>query len=201
MIGAEIVVYHSGVRLPHEENRPLDELMETEREELYWLGERAKELGVSIAVENHNPQRWDIDRGGADKYGLFLNRLLEQIRTIAHANVGICLDYGHAYLSSSQFNYDFADAIRNVMPHVNHLHIHDNFGKVPMVERPYVYQYNYGEDDLHLPVGWGSIPYGELFRMDSQSVIGVVELKPRYVKDTAMCIAQVSQLLTNYQNV
>jgi hypothetical protein len=37
--------------------------------------------------------------------------------------------------------------------------------------------------------------------MESRPVIGVVELKPRYIKDSAICIAQVTQILQNYQKV
>ncbi|UUZ97811.1 sugar phosphate isomerase/epimerase [Paenibacillus sp. P25] len=98
LIGAEVLVYHSGIQLPSDECRSMDKLIE--REELHRLAIRAKELWVQISVENHNPQLRDKASNGNHKYGQFLGHLLELVR-IDHPNVGICLDYGFSYLSAN----------------------------------------------------------------------------------------------------
>jgi sugar phosphate isomerase/epimerase len=194
-IGAEVLVYHSGVRLPRDEHRPLEELMEFERNELIKMADRAAELGVNISVENHNPNPEDVRSEEINKYGLFLDRLYEQVNLIDHSHVGICLDYGHAFLSANYYQFDFLKETEKIMDRVNHVHVHDNFGIVTQEQRPYVYQYNFGEGDLHLPIGWGKIPYQEIFNRDSKPVICLVELRPRFMRDTGKCVEDIKRFL------
>ncbi len=51
MVGAEVLVYHAGVRLPQDEHRPMDELLEIEREELYRLGRRPKSWESTLPLK------------------------------------------------------------------------------------------------------------------------------------------------------
>ncbi len=102
----------------------------------------------------------------------YLEPVIECVRRIARPNVVITLDVGHAYLAASQFRFDFLGAVRGAVPHVRHVHVNDNFGRYnPLRLRDFtLYKtqtpadtFPLGKGDLHLPVGWGSIPLDQVF--------------------------------------
>jgi len=49
-------------------------------------------------------------------------------------------------------------------PLSEHIHMHDSFG---IIERIWTYidaeNTSYGQGDLHLPLGWGDIPFDKIF--------------------------------------
>jgi sugar phosphate isomerase/epimerase len=93
--------------------------------------------------------------------------VVERVGEIGRPNVVMTLDVGHAMLAAAQFEFDLLDAIRAARPHVRHVHVNDNFGRYdPLrLENFTLYKtqtpadtFPLGKGDLHLPVGWGSIP-------------------------------------------
>lgn len=197
LIGADLIVYHSGVRMPYEEDYDLERIVQIEASELKELAQKAAKKGIQIAVENANPTPREIFSGKNHSYGSCIKKLTDQIKSINEDNVGICLDFGHAYLAAKFYKYDFFEAIEYAAPYVNHFHIHDNFGKVMSSNRPYMYLYPFGEDDLHLPIGWGEIPYNKIFSSIDfpRPKVLVFELKPRYFKEAKECIVNVKKML------
>ena len=58
---------------------------------------------------------------------------------------------------------DYVSALKAFAPLVNHLHVHDSFGKPPTLKTfTAAERFAYGLGDLHLPLGWGAIPFEDL---------------------------------------
>ncbi|HTD46878.1 MAG TPA: sugar phosphate isomerase/epimerase family protein [bacterium] len=98
--------------------------------------------------------------------------VIDCVRRLNRPNVVMTLDIGHAYLASVYFRFDFFEAVRAVLPFVRHVHVNDNFGRYdPLrLENFTLYRtqtpadtYPLGKGDLHLPVGWGTIPLEKVF--------------------------------------
>ncbi len=100
----------------------------------------------------------------------------EQLSTLAAAletalvtavpgkRVGVCFDAGHWYsFSGGARRRDLGRWLEVLGPHIRHLHLHDNDGS----------------DDLHLGLGRGNIPWGELFStLDRLSAPPTATLEP-----------------------
>jgi sugar phosphate isomerase/epimerase len=166
-MGAEVLVYHSGRREADGTGAlTLGALLEIERDGLRTMGDFAAERGVMIAVENMTPT--SERKAGLPElvpYGADLRELARQIAAVAHPNIGMCLDFGHAHLSETSTGGNIMEAVAAAAPWVNHTHIHDNFGR-PDSHPHYAAHPDLraiGESDLHMPIGWGTIPYREIF--------------------------------------
>src|SRR5215210_4640340 len=102
-IGAGVMVCHAGQRVGARDARhSMRDQLSAERSALREAGGLAGELGVTIAVENYYPER-PILRGTVYDYSVWPSQLAEQISTIDHPAVGICLDVGHAALAAGFF--------------------------------------------------------------------------------------------------
>jgi sugar phosphate isomerase/epimerase len=180
-IGAEVIVCHAGQRLGARDARcSMRDQLSAERSALREAGELAGELGLTIAVENYYPEQ-PILRGAVYDYSVWPRLLAEQISTVDHPAVGICLDVGHAALAAGFFGFDFIEECAAVAPLVRHVHLHDNLQRTNLTGVPAVSEHTvYGMGDLHLPPGRGTIPLGDLFhRMDfPENPSCCVELSP-----------------------
>ncbi len=156
-LGSDIVVYHlgayiEGIGLYYEQRkREIDSLKE--------IGEYAKNKGVKIAIENTKQSAQEV---------------VDTIESIDMDNVGMTLDFGHLYLWSKKYNENYLKEVEIALEHAIHIHIHDNFGEDPSVyryqdEQPEVYRLSLGLGDLHMPIGWGDIPYDTIFDMIRKS--------------------------------
>ncbi len=201
-IGASILVYHSGLQaldaaraglraLPSDE-----ELAAGRRREvaaLRDLASLAADLNVTIAVENGDPHLWEYNvlqahgRPPEDlpKYHarLQIPPIIEQLAAVGDPAVGLCLDLGHLHVAAHTLGFDFLEAVSQAAPWVCHLHVNDNFGKLDAGFDQESARLPFGEADLHLPPGWGAIPYEEVFaRLSDYRGILVLEIKPRYLE-------------------
>ncbi len=122
------------------------------------LADRAQDQRLRIGVENIEVER--------------LAPVLEFVRRVDRPNVGLTFDVGHAFLAARYFGFDYLEAVRAAGPLLIHLHVTDNFGRYdPLrLENFTLYRtqrsrdiFPVGRGDLHLPVGWGAIPYDETF--------------------------------------
>ena len=181
------------------------ERKKVERETLAELADYAQERGVTICVENADPRvdeeaLWELARRvrvkgvdifyriapGGDiaiyNYGGVIERLVEQVKGVGKENVGITFDFGHAYIASHFYGFDFLASIELAKPLIKHVHVHDNFSRPAGVERRQIALIAQGKGDLHMPVGWGAIPYREVFsRLKGYDGVVLLELKPRYM--------------------
>jgi len=122
------------------------------------LADRARDNHLRIGIENIEVER--------------LAPVLEFVRRVDRPNVGLTFDAGHAFLAARYFGFDYLEAVRAARPQLIHLHVTDNFGRYdPLrLENFTLYRtqrprdtFPVGRGDLHLPVGWGAIPYEETF--------------------------------------
>jgi len=247
-IGAEIFVYHSG-KIPLQEEikgegirqnsflkvpsqKKIDRLKKIEIETLQELATFAKDLGVTIAIENISPDVeeesiWELSkRFNNDKmlpssvltpktpkptflreiskynYGTKIEELVEQVKKIDRENVGITFDFGHAYLASKYYRFKFLDSIKLALPYIKHVHIHDCFGKPKLsYEEQDINLIQFGIGDLHMPVGWGAIPYNKIFHLlKNYNGVLCLELKPRYKKFYKYSLQKLEELVEGTNN-
>ena len=197
----------------------VNEQERVERETLAELGEFAREEGVTICVENTGPRvdeeaLWEMARRvrvkgvdlfyriapGGDitlyNYGGVIERLVDQVKGVGEENVGLTFDFGHAYIASRYYGFDFFDAIELARPLIKHVHIHDNFGRPAGVDRRPIALISEGKGDLHMPIGWGGIPYREVFsRLKGYQGVVLLELKPRYTPYLEDALQETRRLL------
>ncbi len=168
---AKVLVYHNG---NFERRKQEDELQnlagEREIRALRTLGEFADKRGVQICLEN-----------GA----LSIEELVTIVRKVNRENVGITYDFGHAFLYYSWYGgeKEFLRSIKEALPYLKHVHIHDNFGRANITSQdtPYINRLPFGEGDLHMPPGMGKIPYEKIFPLLREyRGIAMAEIDPRY---------------------
>ncbi len=194
LIGASIVVYHCGSYLKTENGAEFTEYeqRENEVESLKKLADYAAEKGVYIAVENVSQSARSV---------------IELIKAVNKDNVKMTLDVGHLYFwgKTRGTRYNFLEEIERAMPYTIHIHVHDNFGKPP-----FMYGYSFEEldtflltlglGDLHMPVGWGEIPYEKVFEIITKYnyngvIIAEINSWERYYKALKDIPSNINRLL------
>lgn len=190
-IGSETVVYHASKADFNEQTlntyyypvygkkhkeQIFDGLIEQEIIFIRELADYAKELGVTLTVENN----WADNAEAEYTYGIYPETLVEYVKRINKENVGIVYDFGHGYIASKKCNFDFLGAVKWVEPYLRHIHVHDNFGFTDGGEKN-IDRIPFGYGDLHMPVGWGEIPYNEIVKIiDNYTGVFTMELQPRF---------------------
>ena len=214
-IGGRLLVYHSGLQaldaartgtgsLPSDDE--LARGAEREVAALKRLAPIAADLGVIIGMENGDPHLWEytvLKRDGKRSDALVkfharmrTSALVAQAEAVNHPNVGITLDLAHLHLAAHALGDDYLDAISVAAPWVCHLHINDNFGKLDAGVDYEGYRLPYGEADLHLPPGWGAIPFADAFaRLKDYEGDIVLEIKERYRDHLAEALDNTRQIL------
>jgi sugar phosphate isomerase/epimerase len=154
-LGAIHLILHTGTG-SFENPASLEAAYEDQRQCFHTLGDFAVQHGVMLMVEN-------IFTMTPQEHTALPSRLASEIAAIGHSHVAACLDFSHASLTSSMRGADFMQEINALAPFTRHLHIHDSFGE-PFHLRTYsrAERVAYGLGDLHLPLGWGNLPWGEI---------------------------------------
>jgi len=169
-IGAKTFVYHQGKLKSNGNDVTEEEAREIEVDELSDLGKLAKSEGVTICVENIHSS---------------ITHLIKLIENVGRESIRMCYDFAHSYMNSKKFGYDFLRSIQIAKPYIRHAHVNDNFGKgKPESAPPYIEAMPRGIGDLHLPIGWGTIPYEDVFRvMAGYDDIYILELQERFFEN------------------
>lgn len=183
-VGAGILVYHSGlqaldlvqygVRRSLLSDAELAEGAQLEVAALQTLAPLAADAGVIIGMENGDSHQWEHQlmaqfeqpRAALSKHHarLHIAPIVRQLAAIDHPNVGMTLDIAHLHIAAHDMGFDYLAAVTEAAPWVKHLHANDNFGRLDQGFDNEVDRWAYGEADLHLPPGWGAIPYAEVFK-------------------------------------
>lgn len=143
LAGCDVMTVHSGFppRLPEPGTR--EHLNRRMAGYLQWLADQAGEHGVRLAIENV----FEADP-----------RLISDLcEGIGRSNVGVCLDVGHAYLSSG---YGLDTWVHELAPLLVSMHLHDN-------DRVH---------DRHWGIGLGTVPFNALKRALADPALGEVRL-------------------------
>ncbi len=188
-INARVLVYHPGryrseigmlLRSNREQctQQRLEELRKIEQRILKYSIPLLKDTGVTLAMENARP--FLGERGYT--YAEDISELVSQVEEIGEENVGITLDFGHAYLYTIYSNKNFLEEIAKVKPYLKHIHIHDNFGyPCYFQEKDQNFLVAHGRGDMHMIPGWGRIPFQEAFQMlKPVGCFVILELRSRY---------------------
>ena len=161
-LGADLMVYESGwiQEWPAGGFTTMLDFMALERDLLREVGEECLAWNSKIAIET---------MAGAEymrSYTDWPHQLAEQIVLTNHRAVGVCIDTGHSNIGASRLGYDLLNGVRQLSPHVFTFHLHDNFG---IWASPHLglnhkspESWALGLGDLHLPIGWGTIPFGQM---------------------------------------
>jgi len=169
-IGAKSLVYHQGRLKSNGDDVSHEEAREIEVDELFALSDLANKAGVSICVENIHSS---------------ITHLTKLIESVGEESVKMCYDFAHSYINANKLGYDFLRSVQVAKPYIRHAHVNDNFGKgKPESAPPYIEAMPLGIGDLHLPVGWGEIPYEDVFRaMAGYDGTYILELQERFFEN------------------
>jgi sugar phosphate isomerase/epimerase len=189
-VGVTALVQHSG-RAAAAPPAEIERLHAMERDALRALADIGARHGIRLAVET----LWVFDRA---QYTATAARLAEEIRAIDHPFVCGTLDFSHVYLYSTFLGLDFRAQVEAFAPVTGHLHVHDSFGR-PKLTPMYAAseELAFGLGDLHLPLGWGDIPWDEMLPkltfQDDTAVI--VELPPHFAEEAPAVAAAARRLI------
>ena len=214
-IGAKRLVYHSGLQAldaARTDTAPLpsdDQLKRGAEQEIIAFRELApiaEDADVVIGMENGDTHLWEYavlkanSKPDADlpKYHarLRIQPIIDQLEAIDHPNVGMTLDLAHLHIATHALGDDYLDAVALASPWVKHLHMNDNFGKLDVGFDNETDRLPYGEADLHLPPGWGAIPFVDAFeRLQDYEGDLILEIKNQYWDHFGEALENTEQLL------
>lgn len=183
-------VIHAGM-MPVKQVPAIEDAYTRQREWLARAGELADALGLHVCVEN-------LFRGHDGRlYTPTPSRLAAELAAIGHPRVVATLDFGHAHLQGAHTGADLIAEVAALAPYAKHLHIHDNFG---LADDIWMYgvgeKLAFGHGDLHLPVGWGNLPWEGLIDACTfpDDVVFNIELEGRYWYAAADSVATTKAL-------
>lgn len=155
-VGASVMVHHPGVA-PAAPAREIERLHGVERDALRAMGDHAAGLGTRLAVETLFVER-------DDRYTAHPVRLAAELRAVDHPHVVGTLDVSHTRIMAARCGTAFEEAVRAFAPLAGHCHLHDSFGRPTTIDLFYHWpeRVAFGMGDLHLPLGWGDIPFDTL---------------------------------------
>lgn len=214
-IGATRLVYHSGLQaldaartgmVPLPDDDQLAYGADQEIRALQELAPVAADANVIIGMENGDTHLWEyavLQRNQKmpnemAKYHprLRIQPMIGQLQAINHPNIGMTLDMAHLHIGAHALSDDYLEAVSLAAPWVQHLHINDNFGKLDVGFDAEISRLPYGEADLHLPPGWGSIPFREAFaRLNGYEGDIILEIKQQYWDHFGDALANTRDLL------
>lgn len=191
-LGARHYVIHSGMT-PVGQGDGIEAAYDRQRRALSRAGDRARDHGLALCVET-------LFGGFSGRvHSTSPARLAAELALIDHPAVWATIDFSHSYL---KLDYDgrraaFLGEIEALAPWGLHLHVHDSFGRQDDI---WMYEEGeklaYGHGDLHLPVGWGDIPWDEIAQRCTfpQNASFTIELERRYWYAGQECVAAARSL-------
>ena len=150
--------------------------------------------GITVHLENLLNYK---GHNGGYNYNVSLHDNIQLLDAINKDCYGYCLDIGHGYITTKYREENLIEEVSHIMNRITHLHVHDNFGKIPEVGNPLTKHESamMGFGDLHMPPTWGDIPYEkmkELFNGYSGKV--TIELFKDYLGDLDDILATTKEL-------
>ena len=197
-MGMPSIVIHSGHAPADVWLSSRQTLIEQERDDLKRLSDLAGKAGTQLALEN-----LIADPGGKKICsGADPRAVAEQIIAVDHPALGGCLDFGHAFLSAPVAGFDFLTAAADFSEQVWHLHLHDNCG-IPNTNAigDSGDCVAFGVGDLHMPMGWGRIPWEEVLPAMRlrDGTYAMIELQGRY-RGVETMVADTARRFSDYWN-
>ena len=177
-INSKILVTHFGYTniAIHDDKNKYEKILKNQTDIYYKLAEFAKAHNVILAIENLFPFT-------STSYAPIPSEIAKEISSLNHPNARTTIDFSHAYLNCKHNKVNYIEQLRTMVPITEHLHIHDSFGKLKIMNTHiHSEDVTYGQGDIHLPLGWGSIPFEKIFSTFSFSpnIFLNFELSKRY---------------------
>lgn len=189
-VGAQNYVLHTGFR-PVQLHEGLEAAYRRQREWLAKAGDLAKAHGLTVCVENLFDEHWGKVHTASP------SRLAAEIAAVGHPHVRATVDFSHAHIEVAFRGGDLIEELKPLASLARHLHVHDSFGRPDDI---YMYtdgeRLAYGHGDLHLPIGWGSIPWRGILDaciFPPDTVLNI-ELSGRYWYMAEECVAEARKL-------
>ena len=197
-IGARNYVLHAGILYGGAALEASSEALKRQRGHLAAAAEWAKQRGVVICVEN-------LFSGyrGRD-YTPTPTEIALEIKALNLPSIRATLDFSHAHQQATHRKLDMVSECAALAPYAEHLHIHDSFG---LPDDIWMYSAGeklaFGHGDLHLPVGWGDVPWETLMEKCRfpEGCWGAMELDLRYWHEREACTASTRQAFAALQHV
>lgn len=190
-VGASLMVHHPGL-VAAAERAEIARRRAVETATLRRMGEVAAGHGTRLAVETlfvETDRRWTADP----------HALAAQLREVAHPAVVGTLDVSHTRIMTGFLGTSFEGAVAAFAPVSGHVHLHDSFGRPTTIDTFYhaAERAAFGMGDLHLPLGWGDIPFAELLPglPFLPGTVLNVELPPKYWAEVDACAATARTLV------
>ena len=159
-IGATHLITHFGYTTKNnfENQLKYQDLLKKQNECYEELATLAEKNNVTLAIECLFPFE-------NNNYAPLPSEIANNLNKINNNRIKACLDISHAYINCSYQNTHFINEIKEMAPLSEHVHMHDSFGILQEM-RTYIQQeaVSYGLGDIHLPLGWGSIPFEKVFK-------------------------------------
>ena len=177
-INSKILVTHFGYTniAIHSDKNKYEKLLKKQTDIYCKLAEFAKAHNVILAIENLFPFT-------STSYAPIPSEIAKEISSLNHPNARTTIDFNHAYLNCKHNKVNYIDQLKTMVPLTKHLHIHDSFGKLKTMDTHIRSEdITYGQGDIHLPLGWGDIPFEKIFSTFSFSsdIFLNFELSNRY---------------------
>lgn len=189
-LGAVHYVMHAG-NMPMSQHDGMEAAYARQREWLHRAGELGRQHGMLVCVET-----LFVD-DAARFHTATPSRLAREIKAVGHPFLRGTLDFSHSAINLTYSGGDLVQECAALTPLCNHLHIHDSFGRIDDI---WMYTQGervaYGHGDLHLPVGWGDLPWDAILRdcVFPPGVIFNIELNPRFWYAAEECVAATRAL-------
>lgn len=151
-LGAERLILHAGTTPDRED--VFAEGRARQREIVARLGDAASAAGVLLCIETAT-----VDPG---QRTLLAEELAEDIGDIGHPAVTATLDFAHVALECTRRGADPLAGVARLLPLAAHLHLNDCFAR-PCARGALMpaEALAFGFGDLHLPIGWGALPWDD----------------------------------------
>ena len=190
-LGSVHLVIHSGFARP-QQGAALEHAYERQREALASVAGLARDAGTVICVENI----FTYDHG---RHTALPSRLAAELALIDHPAIRATFDFSHGYINCGLHGVDFVEEAKALAPFAKHLHIHDSFGR-PKDFWTYSLTEDlaFGAGDLHLPLGWGDLPWDRI-AAEARFPVGVVadiELQARFWSELPETIRRTNDFAT-----
>ena len=118
---------------------------------------------------------------------------IEFHKQVGFPNFKLTFDIGHNFLFNKGDKDTMLSDLRQLLPYTGHIHLHDNCGIRADARDPFGFQrLIMGTGDIHLPLGWGSLPIEEaLGLLDDYDGIVNLEIEQRFKSYYKDCIDTV----------
>ena len=123
--------------------------------------------------------------------------MIEFCKHVGVPNFKLTFDVGHSFLANQGDKRALLNDLDKLLPYIGHFHLHDNCGiKDQMSSFDANHRIISGASDLHLPLGWGDIPFEDILsRLGNFDGIINLEIEHRFRNHYKDCISYIRQQL------